>query len=109
MKTAGTRNPLIEAHYDDLVRLCREFGVARLEIFGSATTEEFDSARSDLDFLIEYPDDYDFGPWLRNFVQFKSEVEELFGRRVDLVMLKAVRNPYVRRSIEASRQLLYAA
>ena len=35
--------------------------------------------------------------------------EALLGRHVDLVEVGAVRNPYVRRAIELSRQRLYAA
>ena len=34
--------------------LCRRFNVARLEVFGSAANDEFDVARSDVDFLVEF-------------------------------------------------------
>ncbi|MGE3798660.1 MAG: nucleotidyltransferase domain-containing protein, partial [Thermomicrobiales bacterium] len=46
-------HPDVEKHLDEIIRLCEEYGVARLEIFGSAVSGEFDPERSDVDFLIE--------------------------------------------------------
>jgi predicted nucleotidyltransferase len=43
---------LIEQNRLALQRLCAEYRVARLEVFGSAVTGEFDPARSDLDLLV---------------------------------------------------------
>ena len=56
-------NPLIEQHLDAIRALCREYGVARLEVFGSAATGAFDPDRSAVDFIVEYPADY--GPRTR--------------------------------------------
>ena len=106
---AGCVIGLVEQHLDDIRQLCEEFGVLRLELFGSAATGRFDAERSDLDFLVEYPDDYDYGPWLARHFELQERLEELFERRVDLVMAGASRNPYFIRSLNASRQLLYAA
>lgn len=47
----STLEPIIEPHREGLIRLGCDFGVARLEVFGSTTTAEFDPARSDIDFL----------------------------------------------------------
>lgn len=47
-------NSLIEQKRDDLNRLCERFKVQQLEIFGSAARGEFDPAKSDLDFLVEF-------------------------------------------------------
>jgi uncharacterized protein len=100
---------LIEQHRIAIRALCEEFGVSRLELFGSAATGGFNPARSDVDFLVEYPPDYDFGPWLARYFEFKERLETLLGRPVDLVMAGAPRNPYVIQSINETRQLLYAA
>ena len=54
---------MIAEHLEAIRALCREYGVLRLEVFGSVCTPEFDPERSDVDFLVEYPEDYDFGPW----------------------------------------------
>ena len=48
----------IADNLDAIRALCREYGVARLELFGSAATDAFDPVRSDIDLLIEYRPDY---------------------------------------------------
>lgn len=104
------RTPAIIAEQmHELLALCEEFGVERLEVFGSVTTDDFDPARSDIDFLVTYPPDYEFGPWLNRYVTLKERLAELFGRPVDLVMARNFRNPYFARTVDRTRQLLYAA
>jgi predicted nucleotidyltransferase len=44
----------ISSHREELRELCRRFHVRRLDLFGSATGDDFDPARSDLDFLVEF-------------------------------------------------------
>ena len=100
---------LVEQHLEAIEALCREFGVLRLELFGSAATGEFDPARSDVDFLVEYPEGYDFGLWLTRYFAFKERLEDLLGYPVDLVMVGAMRKPHFIESVNKSRQLLYAA
>lgn len=93
------------AHRKDIEMLCRKYGVKRLEFFGSAVTEEFD-ANSDIDCLIEF--EKDGGNYFHRFFDLKYALEELFGRKVDLVVGSAIRNPYFRASIDRSLQLIYA-
>lgn len=100
---------IIEQHRDKLIALCREFGVARLEVFGSAATGAFDPLRSDIDFIVEYPPDYDFGPWLQRYFAFRDRLVDLFGRPVDLVKAGAMRKPRFIESASDTRQVLYAS
>jgi predicted nucleotidyltransferase len=100
---------LVEQNLEAIRALCEEFGVLRLELFGSAATGAFDPERSDLDFLVEYPPDYDFGPWATRYVELQQRLEALFGCSVALVMADAPRNPYVIESINESRRLVYPA
>ena len=69
--------PLIEEHLEEIAALCREFGVARLEVFGTAATGAFDPERSDVDFLVEYAPETDLGPWLRRFFELRERLSEL--------------------------------
>ena len=101
--------PLVQQHLEAINALCREYGVLRLEVFGSAATGEFDPERSDIDFLVEYPEDYDFGLWLTCYFEFKRRLEDILGYPVDLVMVGAMRNPCFIESVNESRRLLYAA
>jgi uncharacterized protein len=47
--------PLIAERRSEITDICRRFGVRRLAVFGSAARgEDFDPARSDLDFLVKF-------------------------------------------------------
>ena len=92
----------------ELGRLCSLFHVQRLELFGSAAGQGYDSGRSDLDFLVLF-EELEPGRYADCYFGLLQELEALFGRPVDLVILSAVENPYFLAEIEASRRLLYAA
>jgi len=68
---------IIANHSPALRQLCERFGVRRLEIFGSATTDGFDPNRSDLDLLVEYDHDARRDPYERYFGLLEA-FEELF-------------------------------
>jgi len=98
----------IELHREELQALCRRFHVRRLDLFGSAARGDFDPARSDFDFIVEFDRSAPQHPF-DSYFGLKEELEVLFGRKVDLVELSAVRNPYLKASIEQSRENVYAA
>ncbi|MCB1033428.1 MAG: nucleotidyltransferase domain-containing protein [Acidobacteria bacterium] len=99
---------VIQEHENELQQLCERFGVERLEVFGSAAGPDFDPESSDLDFLVQFRRSASGGAADRYFDLLEA-LEELFERPVDLLEDRAVRNPFFRESIEATRQLLYAA
>lgn len=89
--------------------VCREYHVTRLELFGSATRADFDPQRSDVDVLVEFAPETDLGPWMARLWELQQRLESVLGRKVDLVMARGLRNPYLIRSINQDRQVLYAA
>jgi len=91
-----------------VAELCRRFGVRRLDLFGSATRDDFEEPRSDVDFLVEFLEE-GVGPDLDAYFGLKEGLEALLGRPVDLVMPEAVTNPYVRADIARDRTTVYAA
>lgn len=99
---------LILQKLDEIRQLCRRYHVAQLWLFGSATGHHFDPDRSDLDFLVRYQPGHESTAW-DDYWGLREGLEALFDRRVDLVDRDAMRNPYVIRSVEASREVLYAA
>lgn len=101
-------NAAVTARQPEIAKLCREFRVQRLELFGSALTAGFDPERSDLDFLVEFSP-LPSGAYATAFFGFKAALEQLFGMPVDLVVASAIRNPYFLKGIEQSKSLLYAA
>ncbi len=102
--------PLIAERRSEIAALCRRFGVRRLTVFGSAARgEDFDPARSDLDFLVEFDRGEPEALSLKTFFGLKESLEALFGRSVDLVEPGAMRNPYLKASIERSREPVFEA
>lgn len=99
----------VKDRLDEIHALCRAYGVARLEVFGSVCTPAFDSDRSDIDFLVEYPPDYDFGPWLGRLQDLEADFSRVLGRDVDLVMTSALRNKWFRREADKTRRVIYDA
>jgi uncharacterized protein len=99
----------IALHREELRNLCRRFHVRRLDVFGSAARDDFDPAKSDLDFLVEFAAEKDD---LAHFLDFKQALETLLARRVDLVDRKAIeasRN-YIRKGhILNGAEPIYAA
>ena len=100
--------PEILSKQRELAELCRKYRVKTLEVFGSAAMDSFDPARSDVDFLLEFEDDSVSGYFDRYF-GLKEALESLFGRPVDLVTVKSVRNRYFWAAITRSRTPLYVA
>lgn len=99
----------IEKHRASLTALCQRYGVVRLELFGSAARgADFDPTKSDADFLVEFDKASGLAA-LDQFLGFSEALEGLLGRPVDLVEASAVRNPYVRATINRSKELIYAA
>ena len=99
---------VLEGHRPELVDLCRKYRVRRLDVFGSAARGDFNEHSSDVNLLVEF-DDMPHADRADAYLGFLTAVEALLRRRVDLVELGAVRNPYLRRGIEESRELVYAA
>ena len=99
--------PLIVDNQATIAALCQRYGVVRLELFGSAARGAFDMATSDLDFLVTYPDDYDFDPWLGRHFDLRDDLAHTLGRRVDLVMSDALRHRWFRDEIAATGEVLY--
>ena len=99
----------ISRHREELRDLCRRFHVRRLDVFGSAARGDFDPARSDIDFLVEFAAEEDD---LARFADIKEALEILLARRVDLVDRKAIeasRN-YIRKGhILRGAEPVYAA
>ncbi len=99
---------MLEQNQNVIAALCRRYGVARLEVFGSAATGAFVPERSDLDFLVAFDLRSSVSLFDRYF-GLLEELERLFGRKVDLVMESAMKNPYFIENVNRSRQPLYAA
>lgn len=99
---------IIEERRTELVELCRRLHVRRLDLFGSATTDRFNPARSDLDFIVEFEPLPPLA-YAHAFDELHEGLESLFGRSVDLVSAKVIVNPYFAQSVAATRETVYDA
>ena len=100
---------IIEKNLDVLKQLCRQYSVHRLELIGSAlSSEHFKTEKSDIDFLVEF-EPLKQGQHADTYFGLLEALESLFGRHVDLVMTKAVKNPYFLEAVNKNHQVLYAA
>lgn len=99
---------LIQDNQHQLEQLCRRFHAQRLEVFGSATRDDFDPAISDIDFLVEF-DESGLKNYADNFFGLQESLQALFNRSIELVVISSVNNPYFLQSIEKNRTVLYAA
>ena len=99
---------LIQQHQSELGELCNQYGVLRLELFGSGVRGDFDASRSDLDFLVVFRRDAKVNPADR-FLGLLEDLQGLFGRKVDLVDVRAHRNPYFMAEALKHREVVYAA
>jgi len=88
--------------------VAQELGVRHLALFGSAAVGDFDPARSDLDFVVEFPP-LQPAEHARRFFELSARLERLFQRHVDLVELRPIRNPHLRAEIERTRVPLFDA
>ncbi|MDE5881921.1 MAG: nucleotidyltransferase domain-containing protein [Muribaculaceae bacterium] len=97
---------LITDNIQKIIALCRKYGVKSLYVFGSILTNRFNE-NSDVDFsAIFHPEE---NPLIagENRIQFYIGLQELMGRRIDLVDEEYIRNPYFKEELEETKQLIY--
>lgn len=91
-----------------IAQACARFGVARLDVFGSALRDDFRLGESDLDLLVDFgsmnPHDL-----VDAYFGLLDELRAVLAVEVDLVMVGAVKNRFIAADIERTKQMLYAA
>jgi uncharacterized protein len=98
---------VVASRCGEIAALCEKHGVRRLEVFGSAARGDFAPASSDVDFLVEIRPAGWHGMFSASMGPLLG-LEELFGRRVDLVMPASVTNRYLQAAYDQDRETVYA-
>ena len=98
---------LLDDKISEIDRSCKKHRVKELYLFGSALGDEF-GQQSDIDLAVVFSRTGIAGSFDQYF-DFKSEMEQLLGRSVDLVCVSSIRNRYFRQELEATKKLIYAA
>jgi uncharacterized protein len=100
-------HPFISEKLPELTVLCREHGVEQCYLFGSAATKSrFRVRKSDIDLILLMRKD---APLIagRNILKLYTKLEDLFGRKVDIITKQPVRNIYLQKSLDKSKILVY--
>jgi predicted nucleotidyltransferase len=98
---------LLADNLDEIARLCRQYGIKRLDVYGSAATGAFDPDASDIDIVVdlgEYDDDVHV-----RYLDLIADLEALLGSPVSMLTRPSIRNPYLRESIQEQQELVYEA
>jgi hypothetical protein len=96
--------PLIAEQRERIAALCRENGIQRLAVFGSAVNGTFNPETSDIDVVAEFDDSQ--GDALR-LGRFAFDLEALLGRPVDVVTLHERSKPRFREEVERTAVAIY--
>ena len=98
---------LIEMNLGKIRQLCNLYRVKSLAIFGSILTDRFND-QSDVDMLVDFDtSNHEQWDYVSNYFGFRDALEALFGRKVDLIELKGIRNPLFLQSVDRQKQLIY--
>jgi len=89
-----------------LAPFCRKWQVTEFALFGSILREDF-GPESDVDVLVTFQPQAQWSLW--DLVDMRDELQELFGREIDLIEKEALRNPFRRHEILKSYRVVYAA
>ncbi len=85
--------------------MCEKHKVSELFVFGSVITEKF-NPESDIDFLVDF-DSMNVFDYAENYFDLKFALEDILDRKVDLLELKAIKNPFLKQSIDATKIMIY--
>lgn len=96
----------IEIPRDEIAEFCRRWNITELSLFGSVLGEAF-GPHCDVDVLVTFAEDAEHS--LFELGEMQQELEDLFGRPVDLVEEAGLRNPFRRQTILQTREVIYVA
>jgi predicted nucleotidyltransferase len=96
----------LDNYKNSVAEFCRQNKVKSLYVFGSVLTDRF-SEKSDIDLVVDI-DALDPLAYADSYFNLKFSLQDLLKRPVDLLEDKAIRNPFMRERINASKQLVYA-
>ncbi|MDE5987843.1 MAG: nucleotidyltransferase domain-containing protein, partial [Duncaniella sp.] len=87
---------------------CKKYKVAKLWVFGSILTPRFND-RSDVDFLVDFDEEQiELLDYADNFFDFIHAIEEVIGRKVDMIVNKSIRNRFFRQEVDQTRKLIWS-
>lgn len=99
-------HPILKNKLPSVYAVLKKYKVKQAYVFGSIVTDDFDN-NSDIDLLITLQDNLEPGEYTDCFWGLYFELPEILGRPVDLVMSETVKNPFFKKSLDNSKELIY--
>lgn len=96
---------LIENNIHKIIDLCKKHKVHKLFVFGSILTNRFND-KSDVDLVVDF-NKKEVEDYFDNYFDFKYSLEELLGREIDLLEEQTIKNPYLKKNVDATKTLIY--
>lgn len=98
---------LIELNIGRIIELCHQYIVRTLAVFGSILTDKFNDS-SYVDLLVDFDTtNHEQREYVCNYFDFLEALENLFGRKVDLIERGGVRNKLFLNLIDKKKQMIY--
>jgi uncharacterized protein len=94
----------LQNYKEHIRQICSALSVQRLDLVGSAARDDFQPETSDIDVLVDFKGNERL---FERYFDLKEQLEQCFGRRVDVIQGTALKNPYVKQSIDRDRIALY--
>lgn len=95
----------LDKYKNQIDNLCRANNVGALFAFGSVLTPHFGN-NSDVDLIVSI-NETDPLVYGENYFNLKFALEDMFGRKVDLLETKAIRNEIFKQHIDKQKKLIY--
>lgn len=98
-------NSQADLYSKNFIAICKAHKVKELYLFGSAVNGNF-TDKSDLDILVEIDES---NPLVRGelLLSLRDALEHYSDRKVDLLTLSSLRNPYLSESVNNTKRLIY--
>lgn len=96
---------LIENNIQKIIDLCKKHKVHKLFVFGSILTNRFNE-KSDVDLIVDF-NKAEVNDYFDNYFEFKYSLEDLLGRKIDLIEEQTIKNPYLKKNVNATKTLIF--
>lgn len=96
---------LIENNIQKIIDLCKKHKVHKLFMFGFILTNRFNE-KSDVDLIVDF-NKAEVNDYFDNYFEFKYSLEDLLGRQIDLIEEQTIKNPYLKKNVNATKTLIF--
>ena len=99
---------LSEQQLQSIRTLCDRYAVAELYLFGSALDPHRFGESSDFDFAVTFSDPDRIKGSFNRYMGLLADLENLLGRKVDLVSYRSIRNPYFKQEVDETKHKVFS-